>query len=304
MITYRNFWPEFKGEGSLLEELVTYSLKDKSGLHVNISSVFTFSNLRKQIIERAKVQLGLRSYEEYRKMALYRHPKIDPGADINIWYTAENLRPPSDGYDLSISFDKTDLGKKVPNIYFPFWMYNINWGRTNRSDIREYFPTPAELMSPVIRTKDRTDFCCAFFNNSEPVRLSLLQSLNAVDEVASFGQLFNRPVQKKLDVASNYVFMLTPENSYYPGYITEKVFEARSVGCIPIWWGCNEGMVLNSKAMIDASSLNASDLLAAVKRVYQSTQLQQEMLAEPILLKTPEIESTLESMSQVFGKFI
>jgi hypothetical protein len=304
MIAYRNFWPGFIGEGSLLEDLVTSSLRDKADLNVNISSVFTFSSLKKQMIERAKVQLGLNSYEDYREMALYRHPKPDTGADINIWYTGENLRPPSDDYDLSISFDRTDLDKSVPNIYFPFWMYNINWGRTSRSDIREYFPTPAELMNPVIRKSERTDFCCAFFNNSEPVRLSLLQSLNKIAKVDTFGQLYNRPIVKKSDVASRYVFMLTPENSYYPGYITEKVFEARSVGCIPIWWGCNQSMILNSKAMIDATSLNTTDLNAAVKRVYNSAQLQEEMLAEPILFKTPEIQSTLDSMSQALRKFL
>jgi hypothetical protein len=97
--------------------------------------------------------------------------------------------------------------------------------------------------------------------------------------------------------------MLTPENSYYPGYITEKVFEARNAGCIPIWWGCNTPEVLNPKAIVDATSMNSSDLTSTVKKIYASRQLQEEMLTEPILLTTPQIDSTIESIAAVLRKF-
>lgn len=304
MIQYRYFWPGFTGEGSLLEYLISTSIPNSENLDVSVSSVFTFSSLGKQIIERTKAQVGISSYEDYRELALYRHPRIDRKAHINIWYTGENLRPPNTGYDLSLSFDQTDLDRKVPNVYLPYWMYNINWGQSRRRDIREFYPTPTELVNPVVREKDRTDFCCAFFNNSEPMRLSMLQTLENVANVDAYGQLFRRPVQRKSEVATKYVFMLTPENSYFPGYITEKVFEARSVGCIPIWWGCNESGVLNKNAFVDATGLNSTDLISTVKRIYASKQLQEEMLAQPLLLETPELESTLEAISQVFKKIV
>lgn len=303
MIKYRDFWPGFVGEGSLLDYLVTSSLPNSHDLAITISSVFTFSSFGKQILERAKAQVGISSYEDYRALALYRHPKIDPDSDINIWYTGENLRPPSYGYDLSLSFDQTDLNKSVPNIYFPFWMYNIKWNNLDRKDIREYYPSPKELTEPVFRQEERSDFCCAFFNNSEPLRLSMLNTLGQIARVDTFGQLFLRPVSSKRDVATKYIFMLTPENSYFPGYITEKVFEARSVGCIPIWWGGNQNGVLNRNAFVDATGLNTTDLISTVKRVYMSKQLQEEILAQPILLDTPELDSTLESLSKVFRKF-
>lgn len=304
MIQYRYFWPGFTGEGSLLEYLISTSIPNSENLDVSVSSVFTFSSFGKQIIERTKAQVGISSYEDYRELALYRHPRIDLKADINIWYTGENLRPPSNGYDLSLSFDRTDLDRKVPNVYFPYWMYNINWGQSMRKDIREFYPTPTELVNPVVREKDRTDFCCAFFNNSEPMRLSMLQTLEKIAKVDTYGQLFRRPVQRKSEVATKYVFMLTPENSYFPGYITEKVFEARSVGCIPIWWGCNESGVLNKHAFVNATGLNSTDLISTVKRIYASKQLQEEMLAQPLLLETPELESTLEAISHVFKKIV
>jgi hypothetical protein len=302
MITYSNFWPGFQGKNSLLEQLISNSVPNHAELDINISSVFTFPSLKDQVLSRAKAQLGITSYEQYRELALYRHPPIRKDADINIWYSGENLRPPSRDYDLAISFDRTDLDREVPNVYLPFWMYNINWNMGPRSDIREYFPTPEELTKPFTRNKPREQFCCAFFNNSEPTRISLLNTLKNIESVDTYGQLFGRPVKAKNDVAREYVFMLTPENSYYPGYITEKVFEARSVGCIPIWWGSNEYNELNPKAMVDATKLNSADLLAQVKKIFSSKQLQEEMLSEPILLSSPKIEPTIESITLALQK--
>lgn len=303
MITYSYFWPGFAGENSLLEQLISKALPNNEGLHINISSVFTFPSFSDQIMARAKAQLKITSYEQYREIALYRHAPIRKDADINIWYSGENLRPPSRDYDLAISFDRTDLGRNVPNVYLPYWMYNVNWNMGPRSDIREYFPTPEELTLPYSISEPREKFCCAFFNNSEPTRISLLNTLGKIEGVDTFGQLFNRPIKAKNDVAREYVFMLTPENSYYPGYITEKVFEARNVGCIPIWWGNNELRELNPKAIVDATQLNTVDLLAEVKKIYSSRQLQQEMLSEPILLSTPKIESVIESITIALKKF-
>ena len=303
MITYKNFWPGFDGDGSLLNHLLNVSLPDTKNLQVNVSSVFTFPTIKTQFYERLKVTFGIKSYEEYRELALYRHPKIDKAANLNIWFTAENLRPPSHGYDLALSFDPTDLERSVPNIYFPFWMYNIDWGYANRLDRREYFPTPEEIMRPATISGKRDKFCCAFFNNSEPVRLAILQSLNKISYIDTYGSLFGNPVAQKADVAKDYVFMFVPENSYYPGYITEKVFEARNVGCIPIWWGSNVNNILNPKAVLDVTFMNTTDLISSVKRIYSSLQLQQEMLAEPILNQKPEIQSKIDLMKEVFRKF-
>lgn len=35
----------------------------------------------------------------------------------------------------------------------------------------------------------------------------------------------------------NFVFNICPENSYTPGYVTEKIFQALNNGCVPIYWG-------------------------------------------------------------------
>lgn len=43
--------------------------------------------------------------------------------------------------------------------------------------------------------------------------------------------------ERKLAVMSDYRFCICFENSIYPGYISEKIFDAFSAGCVPIYYG-------------------------------------------------------------------
>jgi len=51
----------------------------------------------------------------------------------------------------------------------------------------------------------------------------------------------SRPVEDKNSLCSNYLYAFCPENSYFPGYVTEKLVQAYMSGCIPIYWGCLNG---------------------------------------------------------------
>ena len=43
--------------------------------------------------------------------------------------------------------------------------------------------------------------------------------------------------QDKINFIKQSVYNVCPENSSYPGYCTEKIFQAAQAGCIPIYWG-------------------------------------------------------------------
>lgn len=43
----------------------------------------------------------------------------------------------------------------------------------------------------------------------------------------------------KRNFLSDYFFNICPENSWTPGYTTEKLYHAMISGCIPIYWGCD-----------------------------------------------------------------
>jgi alpha(1,3/1,4) fucosyltransferase len=50
--------------------------------------------------------------------------------------------------------------------------------------------------------------------------------------------------QKHNDIKRNfledYFFNICPENSWSPGYTTEKLYHAMISGCVPIYWGCDK----------------------------------------------------------------
>jgi hypothetical protein len=57
----------------------------------------------------------------------------------------------------------------------------------------------------------------------------------------------------KLAYLSHYRFNLTPENTNYKDYVTEKLFEAIAAGCVPIYHGSDnnpEPEILNRDAIV------------------------------------------------------
>lgn len=52
-----------------------------------------------------------------------------------------------------------------------------------------------------------------------------------------FVQIPKRGVLHKRNLLRHYKYNVCAENSYKPGYVTEKIFEAFFSGCIPIYWG-------------------------------------------------------------------
>lgn len=48
---------------------------------------------------------------------------------------------------------------------------------------------------------------------------------------------FEKSASSKKEWLKNYKFNICFENASYPGYLTEKLWDAFSAGCIPIYWG-------------------------------------------------------------------
>ena len=129
-------------------------------------------------------------------------------------------------------------------------------------------------------------------------------------------------VDDKIEWLKSYKFNLCFENSSYPGYLTEKLFDAFLAGCVPIYWGdtslkihkntCadsknseninNRGndtfdmripnishslidYEINPKAFINAHNFPTfQDLIDEIKRIDNDSYAFEEMLREPIFL--------------------
>jgi len=53
----------------------------------------------------------------------------------------------------------------------------------------------------------------------------------------AIGDRYNNFRASKCEWLQDYKFHICFENSSYPGYLTEKLFDAYAAGCIPIYWG-------------------------------------------------------------------
>ena len=82
----------------------------------------------------------------------------------------------------------------------------------------------------------------------------------------------------------DYRFNLCPENSSYPGYVTEKLFHAFYSGAIPIYWGDpSANAAFNSKAMVNWHDyLNDDDLVRRVMELDNDPEKYREVCSQPI----------------------
>jgi len=145
-----------------------------------------------------------------------RENELFPDA-IKVFYTGENIRANRFACDYSINFDHVDSAR-----HFRLPLYDM------------YSPIPP---APVAKDK----FCSIVVSNPKShLRLKFFHKLHERKPVDSGGRVENNvggPVESKSDFISRYRFNIAFENSSYPGYSTEKLFEAKNAGCIPIYWG-------------------------------------------------------------------
>lgn len=254
LIAYRYFWSGFDPD-----DFFTPLIAQATGrpaepaavpdAHVVVDSVFVPQRpwRRNRLVAALPVRTRLDGTE----------PAPDPSA-VRIWYSGENIRPPADGYDLSLSFDTDTYGGS--NLYWPLVLLSVAWPTVwRRTGIEQTRPGrqlgPAQVASPRpdADAADRPKFACAFIGNPEPVRLRAVDALRAHGEVDVYGTAVGRPAPSKHDLAKDYRFMLCFENDLYPGYVTEKPLEAFACGCVPLWRGLDAAGLVNPAALVNAA---------------------------------------------------
>jgi len=143
-----------------------------------------------------------------------------------IFYTGENVRPNFYECDLAISFD-----------------YNKNWRNLRiplYTRITDLTKLTSKIKNETVYTP-KTKFCCMVVSNSEcKFRNDFFEKLSEYKKVDSGGRYLNNigfTVENKIEFIKDYKFVISFENSEYPGYTTEKIVEPMLCGSIPIYWG-------------------------------------------------------------------
>ncbi len=166
---------------------------------------------------------------------------------FRVLFLGENVRPSFSEFDLSLSFDQSSYSGR--NIYLPLWLLELNLFNTTYPD---RCPIDIQrIVSPLSRgSQPRKKRVVYVGNNCEPLRINFINLLRANNiPVDVFGQHTN-PISDKLDVYSQYELALCPENSYYPGYCTEKLIHSFSSGCFSLYWGGTEQLPFHTHPSI------------------------------------------------------
>ena len=261
----------------------------KANVDVEAHSVFTRSKtLHGQMIDRLQVKLGLQSFQSWRLSNDYGIGARGP-AQRHLWYTGENLRPPTD-WDATLSFDLDSFSGT--NYYLPHWAIrttDLEW-----RDPHDPMTTSSSiLMSQRGPRRKPQRFACLLASNPHPMRDKLVKELQNVGDVDLFGRAYGRPVHAKAELLSQYRYVICPENALYPGYVTEKAIEAWVAQAVPIWWGSDPVGYLNPRAIVDATTTSSGELAECLSSLEDDSGTWDEIYSQPILQKQFDYEECI-----------
>ena len=293
-VRYRHFWPDFHPESSLFQSVLSRIIDSPVEIVVDparkvdleFQSVYRNGSTSRQVFDRLKMMTGKMAYFDY--VEKYRHgfSRLDlPNARRSIWYTAENFRNPNSLFSGTIGFDASDSFSN--SLYFPFWMYRLDWGLGN--DLSEIAPKPEELIQSRSVSLPEKESVCVFSSTRDPGRMRLVSILESSFEVVKFGTGFNSRVASKMDSARGFRFQLSPENSLTSGYITEKLVESWVCGNLPIWEGLHADSLFNKNSYIDVTRRTAIEIISELQKISDDDWLWR--MSQPLLHELPTIVS-------------
>ena len=149
-----------------------------------------------------------------------------------VFYTGERVASDLSRFDWSISFDESS----DRNLYLPGWVRHLNrFGVTPYALIRQT-ARPTEAMSA-------RRGCAYIFRHRVPQREAFFDRLVERMEIVSPSNSRNNHPQignshpDKLAFLRHFRFNIAFENESFPGYLTEKIVDAFTAGCVPIYHG-------------------------------------------------------------------
>jgi hypothetical protein len=234
--------------------------------------------------------------------------------DRTIFYTGENIRPDFRRARYALSFETDNWGDK--NFYLPFWMIKTKWlGRDDVAGAITHYHGTEPLLdlerltvsrSPLLQ-EGRTKFCALICSNPETLRMNLVSELQRYKAVDVFGPAVGRPLLRpKSEILREYRFCLCPENSYYPGYVTEKLPEAYLSGLLPIYFGgIPKSGLFNERAFLNyADDFNINKLIATIVALDTIPSLYESVYREPLFNFVPRISGLVSFLKCAVGAIL
>lgn len=284
-----DFHPDFDGDVTksflidLVKTSIPYGAKD-----VLLSSVYANRGLSNRILSPISNALKPNLEKTYGQ----DNPGKPTKGKLNIWFTAENTRPPlHENWDVFWSFEKDFYDKR--NRYLPLWVTRL--GKT----LIEAEQCQTRLMQERPLQETRKELIAAVISNPERIRGHLISELSQEIPIKVFGKL-GTPIENKKQTLLDFRMNLCFENDLYPGYVTEKPFEAYLAGCIPVWRGLDRDSYLNSEAIINLTDLSTREAVDLIKRVSKDSKRLEYMSQLPLLNKKVPVFDISSSLRDTY----
>lgn len=251
-LAFVGFWPNFHPDDNQVLDLVRYAIKNRT--FVVTSDI------------RAADIIFCSCYGSLDCLSLNRHA-------LRILFLGENIRPSYGHFDASISFDLSSYMQR--NLYFPLCLLEIDlFGRGANYPDREIHSLSEFTLPKSLDLSSRKRAIVFVGNNCEPFRLSLLSYLrNSGVDVDWFGSQHN-PVKDKIALLATYRLNLCFENSFYPGYVTEKPMHSYLASTPCLHWGSDlDGKMLSAHSLFHSvdTSDDYSEILSRCKMLLNSS---------------------------------
>lgn len=232
--------------------------------------------------------------------------KYDPNKVVKIFYTGENQRPWDYQCHYAISFDHIENNQmyRLP-LYVVYDFDNL----------LKRIPSFVTYQRKEEDIQLKTGFCSFVVRNPNcQKRNEFFHKLSEYKTVDSGGPLFNnigyvldygdQAMKAKLEWLKNYKFNMCFENSSYPGYVTEKLYEAYIGGTIPIYWGSTTVEVdFNPRAFLNWFDYKDDDaFLRAIIELDQNEDKYKEMYMQPLFSKRVNRFMDLSNLEEWFEK--
>jgi hypothetical protein len=185
------------------------------------------------------------------------HRRFGPEV-TKIFYTGENVRPPWGECQFAMTFDHEN---SVRHYRLPLYVIDM-WGAVTEGWTTDYYQLVG-FNRDYEWEYDHRNFCSFVVSNpNQPMRNSAFKFINEYKQVDSAGPHMNNVgyllprsnLCHKLMFLDRYRFNICFENGSYPGYVTEKLFNALQVKTMPIYWGsATVHRDFNPSAFINAS---------------------------------------------------
>jgi len=248
----------------------------------------------------------------FRSTNEYLNSKQSKSHSPTLFHTQENIRHNTFPCDFSISFD---LGVSAKNHFrLPYWMEMIDWshegiiGNTNPRYGRLLSLT--RLMQPLGNAyRERLHKVAMITSHLNEPRKLLFEHLQKYLPIEGFGPYFDQSIRNhhtssfnKYDILKTYAFNLCPENSLYPGYITEKIPEAFFAGCIPLTWvDPNIECDFNPQAMINLMPMVYQQFKPLLEILNSQEKLNQ-LAEQSLILAKPSIEPCKDFLQEILSQ--